>query len=356
MSQLLGLLNIAEAAAERTYVNTIGQRVVYDAVRMVIDQYNRDLNAAVSMFVERDTTDWKFRYKLPGAGRLQRRGGQAQSGAVKATGSWDVAIPLEDFGAQVGGDDIALAYMTAAEMNRHIQTVTIQNTNTVRHEILRAMLNSAQRTFADDIAGSLTVEPLANGDSVVYPPVLGSEAEATEDHYYGVNYITSAISDTNNPIYTIVQDLEEHYGDDIGCVVFINPTAQPYVEALADFDEVPDRYIRPGDDTAVPFGMPSVPGKIIGRCSGAWVSVWRWIPDGYMLGINTDMPSPLMRRIDPPDTGLKPNLTLVAKSDEYPLESSHYRNRFGYAVTNRLGGVAIQLVASTTYTTPTAYA
>ena len=356
MSQLLGLLNIAEAAAERTYVNTMGQRVVYDAVRMVIDQYNRDLNAAVSMFVERDTTDWKFRYKLPGAGRLQRRGGQARSGAVKATGYWDVAIPLEDFGAEVGGDDIALAYMTAAEMNRHNQTVTIQNTNTVRHEILRAMLNKAQRTFSDDIAGSLTIVPMANGDSVVYPPVLGSESEATENHYYGTNYVTGSISDTNNPIKTIVEDLEEHYGDDIGCVVFIHPDEQSAVEGLTDFDEVPDRYIRPGQDTAVPYGMPNVPGKIIGRCSGAWVSVWRWIPSGYMLGINTDMPAPLMRRIDPPDTGLKPNLTLVSKNDEYPLESSSYRNRFGYAVTNRLAAVAVQLVASTTYTTPTAYA
>ncbi len=135
------------------------------------------------MFVEEQTENFKERYKLPGGGRLQRRGGYAASGAVKAYGGYDVAYPLEDFGAQLADSDVALAYMTLQDLDRHLDTIFAQDANTVRFELLKALLNNTQDTFVDPLHGSLTIEPLANGDSVTYPPVLGSETEATDTHY-----------------------------------------------------------------------------------------------------------------------------------------------------------------------------
>src|SRR5262245_17047133 len=140
MSTLFGVLGLPDT--DRSYVNTIGQRIVYDAVQTLIDEYEMDLAAAKAIFVENSTPEYKLRYKLPGGGRLQRRGGLAQSGAVKATGQWDIALPLEDFGAQVAGDDVTLAYMTLQELQRHIATVFAQNTNTTRFEMLKAILNN----------------------------------------------------------------------------------------------------------------------------------------------------------------------------------------------------------------------
>jgi hypothetical protein len=61
-------------------------------------------------------------------------------------------------------------------------------------------------------------------------------------------------------------------------------------------------------------------------------------------------------RVDPADTGLGMGLQLVAEDERYPIKSAHYRNRFGYGVRNRLNGVVVQLVASTSYTIPTIYA
>ena len=361
MGQLLGLLNIAEAAADKTFVSTIGQRLVYDAVQTLLNTYNAELAKAKRLFVERTTSDFKFRYVLPGGGRLQRRGGQAQSGAVKSTGSWDVAFPLEDFGAQFGGDDIALAYMTAAALDRHLDTITIQDVNTVRFEMLKALFNNTARTFQDEVQGSLTIQPLANNDSVVYPPVMGSESEATDNHYLFSGYTAANISDTNNPYPTIRAELVEHFGgpeqggDNVA--TFINSSESAKTRALAGFDSVTARFINPGANTDQPTSLPTgLPGNVIGYVAqGGWVVEWDWIPSGYALGLHLDAPRPLVERIDPAETGLGQGLQLVYEDTEYPLKSSHYRHRFGLGAGNRLNGVVMKFDLAA-YSVPAIYA
>jgi hypothetical protein len=63
-----------------------------------------------------------------------------------------------------------------------------------------------------------------------------------------------------------------------------------------------------------------------------------------------------MERVDPADTGLTSGLQLVAQDEEFPFMASFWRDRFGYAVGNRLNGVAFEYGTGGTYTEPTAYA
>lgn len=355
MAGIYGLLNLSDN--DRSYVNTLGQDVVFDAANQYLAMANADMMAAYSIFVQEETETFKERYKLPGGGRLQRRGGQAQSAATKAGGQWDVAYPLEDFGAQITGDDVAMAYMRVDELDRHLQTVTIQNINTMRFEMLKALFNNTQRAFVDPIHGSINIEPLANNDSVTYPPVLGSESDATENHYLGLNYAATAISNTNNPYLTVRNELEEHFGTPQGfgnIVSFIHPDEVPETEDLTDFVPVPDSGINYGDDTDLARVARMVPGRIIGRVSGVWVAEWRWITSGYILSLDLDAPPPLKIRRDPADTGLQRGLHLKSRDATYPLEAAHYRHRFGVGVGNRLNGVVAQL-GTATYDIPTAY-
>ena len=355
MSGIFGLLGVSDT--DRVMLNTIGQGILYDAIGNLMGQYNADLAKAKSVFLERTSADYKLRYKLPGGGRLQRISGLTPSAEVKATGQWDVAFPLEGFGAAVGAGRIEYAYMTVQDLNRHLDTVMIQDMNTYRYEMLAAMFNDAQGTFVDPLYGSLAIEPFANADSVVYPPVLGSEAEATEDHYYVTGYVESAISNTNNPCATIRAELEEHFGTPQGgsnIAVFINPSARPYVEALGDFVEVPDNFVMIPTTQADLRGYPNVPGVVIGRCSGCWVIEWRWIPTGYILGLSLDAPKPLIERVDPADTGLPQGLALVARDSDYPIETSYWEHRFGLGVGNRLNGVFLRFHA-TTWAVPSGY-
>lgn len=358
MSAIFGILGLSDT--DRSFVNTIGQRAVYDAVAQTLAQHNADLKAAYNVFVERETTDYKLRYKLPGGGYMQRRGSNGRPGAVKASGYWDVALPLEDFAAELAADDVSLGYMTMQELNRHLDTIMAQNINTLRREILVSIFNNVDYSFSDPQYGTLAVKPLANGDTVVYPPVIGSDTEATETHYLESGYASSAISDTNNPYVTIRDELEEHFGAATGgenIVVFINNAQVAKSEALTEFDPVNDRFTVPGANVDQLIGLPTaLPGRVIGRTNGVWVVEWRWIPAEYAVGVYMDAPRPLMMRTDPPETGLGTGLQLVSKEVEFPFEGSFYRNRFGIGVGNRLNGVAFEFGTGGTYTIPTAYA
>ncbi len=357
MSAIYGALGLNDG--DRVFLSTLGQQVVYDAVNQVYADFADNVATAQGVFVERTTPQYSIKYKLPGGGRMQRKGSQSQAGAVRAAGEWSVALPLEEFGDAVAADRVTYAYMTTQDLDRHVQSVQLRYLNTVRHEMLRALLNNTARPFVDDIHGDLTIQPLANGDSVVYPPTLGSETEMGDTHYLVSGYAPGAISNSNDPYATMRDELEEHFGAPTGgsnIVCFINPAQRALTGALNDFSEVPQRFVQPGDDTAQAVGaFANLPGTVLGYVSGVWVAEWRYMPPNYIMAVHMDAPCPLLRREDPVETGLAGGLQLVAESQVYPFTQSHYSARFGYGVGNRLNGVVMELGTGGSYTIPTAY-
>jgi len=357
MGVVFGHLNLSDS--ERVFQATAGQTVVWDAVQQYLSRSNADLEAALSMFLGETTSDYKRRYTLPTGGTLQRRGSNGRYAAVKREGKWDIALPLEDFGAAIASNDVDRAYMTVRDLENHVLTVVQQNVNTVRYEILRALLNNAQDTFVDERWGNLLIEPLANGDSVVYPPAIGSETEATDNHYLESGYLAAAISDTNNPFPVIREELEEHFGVTAAggnIAVTFNQAQTEKVRDLTDFVPESDPYIAKGVNADLPRALTqNHVGVVIGRVNGVWAIEWRAMPENYMLGIDLDAPQPLMRRIDPEDTGLPLGLNLVGQDEVFPFVDSFWRNRFGFGVGNRLNGVVMELGNGGGYTVPTGY-
>lgn len=358
MSTIPGLLGLQDN--DRSFVDTVGQALVAEATETVLQQHRRDVDVATRLFIQEVTEDYKERYKLPGGGRLQELSERSAAGARKRIGSYDVAYPIREYGDAIGGNRVALAYMTVGEYAKHVDGVRIADMNTMRFNILKKIFNNTNESFADEIRGTLTVKPLANGDADLYSPVLGSEDEAVESHYLESNYAASAIDDTNNPLPTMREELVEHFGESQGgenIYAFFNPAQQAKIEALTDFDPVNDRYIRPGANADVPFGMPaeSVPGLVIGRSNGVWVVVWRFIPPGYSLAIHADAPAPLKMRVDLAATKLPRGLTLVAEREEYPLKDAQFSHRYGIGAGNRLNGVVMEFGTGGTYTIPTIY-
>lgn len=358
MANIFGALGVNDH--DYVFNSTAGQQAIYDEIVAYVARIQSDMRGQMRLFVSQQTENYKERYKLPGGGRLQKTGRGEVPGHVKLAGSWDVAYKLEDFAAGIAMDDVSQAYTTAEELTNYINTVVTQNIHTERFEILYHLFNNTQKTFIDPDWGSLNVEPLANGDTVVYPPVLGSENGETEDHYLESGYLASAISDTNNPYITIRDELEEHYGTGTGgeqIVSLINSAQAPLTQDLTNFVEVTDIAVMPGDQTATLRGLPPVPGtaRILGRTDGVWVAQWAWIPSGYILATHIEMDAPLKRRVDPDFTGIARGLTLVRQDVEYAMNRMYWRNRFGYGVGNRLNGVAMELANGGTYTIPTAY-
>jgi hypothetical protein len=364
MANIYGALGIQEYQADQVFLQTIGYELVYTTTLQYLAMSNQDMNMAMSLFVDATVETHSTRYKLPGGGRLQRRGNTTSTGAAKATGSWDVAFPIEDFGRQVAENDVAFAYMTAAEYQRHLDSVLIANANTVRFEILRALFNNTARTFIDDTLNTptLTIQPLANGDAVLYPPVIGSESEATDNHYLAQ---AAAIASATDPFPTMVAELEEHFGVVTGgsdIVVLANPAQRSLIQNLADFVPVATRAIDYGDDvslarpSAIPPGMSA---KLLGTHgdAGCDIAEWAWIPSGYLIAVHRGAARPLMRRVDPAATGLGRDLQLVTRKADWPNSSAHWRHRFGFGCGNRLNGVVMFTAAGdTTYDIPSIYA
>lgn len=359
MSAIFGLANLS--ATDYQYVHTAGEDVIYEATMEYTRMFTEQIAQFESVFVGGVTENHNERFKLPGTGRMSRRVTGVRGPAVRAYGGWDVAFPLYDFEEAVVADDVDFAYMTPGEYQNAVDTILNRYTEERRWQLFHALMDDqggSSETFADKQWGNLTVVPLANGDSVTYPPVLGATSEATEDHYAESGYASASISDTNNPLVTIRDELVEHFGTSTGgedVAVFCNNAESAYLEDLTDFDAVVDMNIRAGSNRDVPVNLPNVPGKILGRSNGCWVIEWRYIPATYLLGIHLDAPAPLVERVDPAETGLPRGLNLVARDTSHPLQSAIYRARFGLAVRNRLNGYMYEMGTGGTYTIPTAY-
>ena len=362
-STIFGALGVPDN--DYAFVNTYGQTVVYDATIAILGDHNDDMTATMALFVQADTKDHTMRYKLEGQGRLQETGRQSRAAEVKPGGGWDVGFPLKNYAAAGAMDRVTYAYMRLAEYNKTLKTVMNQDRNTARYNILRALFNNTARVVIDELWGSITVQPLANGDAVLYPPVVGSEVNATAQNYLGVPSSATTFNDSNNPIPLLVNALEQHFGTPTfgsEIIIFINNAQTASVQGLAGFDSVPNRFVTYGittnlvDEVDIP---PALPGRVLGEVDSALIVEWRWIPAGYMLAIHLGAEKPLMRRIDDPETGLEPGLQLVAESFDQPFVRAEWVNRYGVGAANRLNGVCLDLTAAggaNTYTVPTAYA
>jgi hypothetical protein len=350
-------------ASDYAYVNNANQELIYSASQEYIGRAIQHSNEMMSAFVEESTTNYKERYQLPMGGRMQRTGTSARGAAVSSNGGWDVAYPLHNFSDLLATSDAKRAYWTPQDLQNHVDGIIGRWHRARLFESLHALFNNNQKTVVDEFYGSLTIERLAAGDAgVLYPPVEGSDSEATDNHYLESNYASASISDTNNPIKTMVTELVEHgvnRTEDVPVVTFIHSDEQDVVEALTNFvPYVPPMKIQAGMDTDQVL-MPSrpVPGKIIGYVRGqSWVSVWNEIPSGYMLAVNLANAAPLKMRVDPEGTGLgMGGLQLLPVEREGVITFQDWRARFGMGVGNRLGAVVMELGTGGTYTIPTKF-
>lgn len=364
MAYQYGVMTDVDSVDLKAPVNDVGQQVIYDDLERYLDKVEADTQAAQTLFVQEDTELYTESYEIPGgSGRMQRRGAQTSVGTVKTAGKYDVGYPLEDFADGLGWNDIDIAYMSMREFNKQVSLIEDRNRNTIRYEMLKALFTNTTRTFIDVRlkTPTITVQPLANGDTVTYPPLAGVETPAIEDHYLVTGYTVASVSNTNNPVATSVGELNEHFGDSgtgENNAYFAGKTLAAKLMTLTDFYEVDQKFIVQGITTDRVSNVPTnLPGIVRGRMkSGAWLVEWAWIPDDYGVTISLDAPAPLKRRIDPAFTGLPSGLRLVATDQHFPFTASYWRNRYGFGVGNRLNGVVQKFAASGAYSVPSVYA
>jgi|GEM_PF-1443202 hypothetical protein len=339
-----------------TRVSEVGVERVYRAIQESAAEYTRNVNALMAEFVER-TTVAKEQYELPGTGTLQPMDEWGNALPVTEAGYYNVAYPIQGGATAWGDNRVARALITVEETNRMTVEAFKRDQDWIRRHLLASVFDNVAWTFVDRSAGggykglgSITIEPLANGDTVTYVLVGGSTA--TDNHYL---YQANAISDTYNPFPTIYDELMEHPSNQGPIVVYVPTALTTTIEALTNYTPVDDPAIRYGIATErlnapVDRGLGD---EVLGYVDKCWIVEWRALPSTHMLAhCRGTGPVLKMREYPAPELqGFFPESFMV---DGQSIQLKQMIRYAGFGCANRIGA-AVYYVGGSSYSIPAGY-
>lgn len=346
---LYGFHQLADIVGDRVNATNIPQ--INAAVQQAVGEYNRQLDAMLGLFTRR-TTDAQIRYKQFGNYRSQPLDQDGRARPIKPAGHYDVAFPIQSSGNAWGANYVTRAHMTVQDANDATVALLSGDTAWMTDHILAALFAASPWPFDDEERGQLTIQPLANGDSVTYGVLAGAASAATDTHQFAQ---ADAIADATNPFPTMHKELVEHPENAGEVVALIASDLRDDIEALATFRERTDPNIRAGANTDELVGTlnAAVPGTVIGYVSGVWIVEWAAMPSGYILGVTTDGQPPLAQREY--DIALLQGFRLVGERDDHPFYESQYARWTGFGGWNRVGAVAWR-IGNASYAVPSGFA
>lgn len=337
-------------------VQDAGPERIWDAVDQSAAFHTRFINEMMGALVER-TTVAQEQIELPSSGMLQPIDEDGSPLPTKSAASYQVAYPIFGGGDAWGDNRISRAMMTVREANRH--TVDAQNKDAawLREHMLGAILNNAAWTYLDKAGvgngykglGNITIQPLANGDTIKYLKRDGTLA--TDNHYL---FQAGGIADATNPFPTIRAELTEHPSNTGPVVAFVASNLTSDIEALADFVDEGDPDVEPGSGSAQLVGSITrgFGDEVLGKVSRVWIVEWSALPSDYIVALSAGAGAFLkMREYGAPELqGFFP--------ERFNVDGNHQVTRMlrfaGFGVGNRLAACVMQVGAGA-YAIPTGY-
>lgn len=344
-----GFHRLSDVFNER--IVNVGIPVINEAIDATLTEHNRQLNAFMNLFVDR-TTDYKRRYKSPVAARLQPVDELGRARPIQRAGYYDIAFPMQRAGAAWGWTYEARIKATVAETNELMSTLLTADARWLRDHIFAALFLDTAWTYTDSEFGALSVQPLANGDSVNYLIQAGQDAGTTDNHLLAQ---AAAIADSTDPYSTMKTELLEH-PENSGEVVAMIPTGLvAATKALTSFIPLPDMNIDPGMAAARLVGSlgATVPGNVIGyHDDGVWIAEWPAMPANYIIATCTGGDRALCMR-EEPEAQLQ-GFNRVADRDDHPFYEAQYLRKCGFGGQNRVNALVTR-IGNASYAVPSNY-
>lgn len=350
-----GFLGLERLSSQR--VSKVGVARVFDAVRESVAEYSRGMNGLLASFVER-TTVAKEQRELPGAGTLQPLDEWGNPRPVIEEGNYDVAYPIFMAGTAWGDNRITSKLITVEEANRRTLEAMRRDHDWMRRHILASIFDNVAWTYNDEIGpdgaaglGNITIEALANTDTVTYTRIGG--ASAVDEHYLAQS---ASIDDSNNPFDDIYDELMEHPSNGGGPVVVYVPTnLTTSIEALTSFVAVDDPAIIYGVQTdrvgAAPFDR-GLGDELLGRIDKCWVVEWRALPSSYMIA-HAQGGGPVVKMREYDDASLQGFFTELHSPDGN-RQIVRMLRACGFGVSNRIAA-CVQRIGNASYAIPSGY-
>jgi hypothetical protein len=354
MTTAYGFVGLTDLYNQR--VQAVGPQRVYDAVRISAEEYNRVANAVLGEFYER-TTLAQEQMELPGDGTLQPLDEDGNPLPVQPSGSYQVAYPIHGGGTAWGTNRVSREMLTVEEANRFTLDAMQRDADWVIRHMLAAVFDNATYVFVDKVGangskglGNITIQPLANGDTVTYKR-KGATAAAVDTHYLAQ---AAAISDAANPFPTIASELKEHPSNGNGRVLVYIPTnLKASVQGLSNFVAVDAADVIPGANDDRVTNVPNVgPGDaVLGYVDDCWIIEWSSLPDSYMIAKIEGKPFLKMREY--PVGSLQGFFTENANVDGNHLVTRMIRYA-GFGVADRVAALVMR-IGNGVYAIPTGY-
>lgn len=351
-----GVIGAAEAQSE--LVTTIGVSVVMADIMEATQEHNRQIDQLVGSVAQR-TTDHQIRFKQISSGTLQPLDDYGNPKPTFEDGYYDIALPLKGAGAAWGDNRVSRSLMTVGDAARQTMKVLRDDADWMRRHILAAWFTDATYTYSDDTYGNLTVQPLANGDTVTY--VRRDGTASTDNHFLAQE---NTISDSDNPFSTIYKELDEHPSNSGPYICWIPTNLTDEVEALTDLIEPDDpsliisenntRLRVSIDPDVTEYGQgPIVFGqRYMGRVNGVHVVEWSSLPDNYLVAHATGA-GPFLGWREYPAAQLQGLFTEMHDVDGNTMIRRWLRY-CGFGAMNRIAALAMR-IGNDTYAEPTGY-
>ena len=329
----------------------VNVQVVLDAIRDSVTEHQRQVTEMNGEMFN-ITDQYSKRFLQPGSGTLQPLDEWGNPLPTRPQGFYDVGFPIQGGGDAYGANRVSRAYMTVADVNRNILDILSRDSDWVKRHMLAAIFDNTTWTYGDPQHGDLTIQPLANGDSVQY--VKRSGIVATDNHYTAQ---AAAIADGTNPFGGIYDNLNEHPVNSNATIVSYIPTnVKDDVEGLAAFTEVGDPDVLQGAnaDTIVGRVGRGWGDEVLGKVNKVWIIEAGILPDNYLVNAARGGSAPLWMREHVP-AELKGLI-----QEQHSPDGNVLANRFiryaGFGAHNRVGAsVHFVNAGDTTYDIPAGY-
>lgn len=343
-----GFVGLENMFAERVSDDNVEQ--VRTAIAESLAEHNRQV-AAISSELVGVTEKYSARFYLPGGGTMQPLDEYGNPLPVREGGFYDVAWPIQGAGTAWGDNRVTRALMTVDEVNSMVIGSLQRDADWMKRHILAALFDNVAWTFADPEHGNLSIQPLANGDTVTYLRKNG--LVTTDDHYLAQ---AAGILDASNPFPTIYSELSEHPENAGASIVAYVPTNQvSAVKALANFEPVADGDIQLGSGSNLLVGSidRGFGDELLGKTDKVWVVEWAMLPDDYIIATARGARFPALRMREYAAASLK-GLFAEEHSPDGNLMENRLIRYAGFGAYNRVGALAYR-IGNASYAIPTGY-
>lgn len=318
-------------------------------------RHNAAVNSLKRIFWE-DTTEFQLEIQSQTSARNQPLDQNARALPIKGVAPYNIWLPLQGSGNAWGANFLTMELMNVRVLQQTVQTMMRGDLQWVLDHVLGAIFANASWSFRDPVGhGALTIQGLANGDSVTYYSST-TGLVATDTHYFAQ---AAAIADASNPYPTIWGELKEHPDNGGEVVAYISTSQVAGTTGLAEFRSATlDADIILGDNVTRLNGALTADflppySTLRGKTdSGVWIVEWPMLPSGYMIAVTTQGRRPLGRRLYP----LTKLQGFAARGDrsDWPWSETQWNRFEGYGGLNRLGAVVYR-TGNGAYAVPTNY-